>query len=115
MCRITSLIQPTITQTVQVKLREVAPFFHSYNNLIHISVNSIAKTSVYQLQKTDVRVNSVCPGLIETSMTKGMFDAARERGSGGKLGQLNPMGRYGIPQGTYYIDWHPETPADLAT
>ncbi|KAI6121448.1 hypothetical protein F5141DRAFT_517105 [Pisolithus sp. B1] len=62
------------------------------------AVNSIAKTSVYQLQKTDVRVNSICPGLIETSMTKDMFDFARQRGTGGKLGQLNPLGRYGVPQ-----------------
>lgn len=62
------------------------------------AVNSIAKTSVYQLQRTDVRVNSICPGLIETSMTKDMFDFARQRGTGGKLGQLNPLGRYGVPQ-----------------
>ncbi|KAI6000501.1 NAD(P)-binding protein [Pisolithus albus] len=62
------------------------------------AVNSIAKTSVYQLQKTDIRVNSICPGLIETNMTKDMFDFARQRGTGGKLGQLNPLGRYGVPQ-----------------
>ncbi|KAF9222687.1 NAD(P)-binding protein [Gyrodon lividus] len=62
------------------------------------AVNSIAKTSVYQLQKTDIRVNSICPGLIETHMTKNMFDAARERGNSGKIGQLNPMGRYGVAQ-----------------
>lgn len=62
------------------------------------AVNSIAKTSVYQLQKTDVRVNSICPGLIETSMTKDMFDFARQRGTGSRLGQLNPLGRYGVPQ-----------------
>ncbi|KAH7913914.1 hypothetical protein BJ138DRAFT_1133778 [Hygrophoropsis aurantiaca] len=61
-------------------------------------VNSIAKTSVYQLQKTDIRVNSICPGLIETNMTKDMFDFARQRGNGGKLGQLNPMGRFGVAQ-----------------
>ncbi|KIK98349.1 hypothetical protein PAXRUDRAFT_823955 [Paxillus rubicundulus Ve08.2h10] len=62
------------------------------------AVNSIAKTSAYQLQKTDVRVNSICPGLIETNMTKNVFDGARQRGSGGKIGQLNPMGRYGVAQ-----------------
>ncbi|KAI6110601.1 hypothetical protein EDD16DRAFT_1710791 [Pisolithus croceorrhizus] len=45
------------------------------------AVNSIAKTSVYQLQRTD-----------------DMFDFARQRGTGGKLGQLNPLGRYGVPQ-----------------
>ncbi|KAF8135777.1 NAD(P)-binding protein [Boletus edulis] len=62
------------------------------------AVNSIAKTSVYQLQKTDVRVNSICPGLIETNMTMLLFDTARERGKANKIGQLNPMGRYGVPQ-----------------
>jgi len=62
------------------------------------AVNSIAKTSVYQLQKTDIRVNSICPGLIETNMTRNMFDAAREKGKAGKIGQLNPMGRYGAAQ-----------------
>ncbi|KAL4074206.1 NAD(P)-binding protein [Scleroderma citrinum] len=62
------------------------------------AVNSIAQTSAYQLQRTDIRVNSICPGLIETNMTKNMFDFARQRGSGSKLGQLNPLGRYGLPQ-----------------
>lgn len=62
------------------------------------AVNSIVQTSVYQLQRKDIRVNSICPGLIETNMTKGVFDLARQRGSGGKLGQLNPLGRYGLPQ-----------------
>ncbi|KAF8556113.1 NAD(P)-binding protein [Imleria badia] len=62
------------------------------------AVNSIANTSVYQLQKTDVRVNSICPGLIETNMTKDMFDVARERGNTTKIGQLNPLGRYGVAQ-----------------
>jgi len=62
-------------------------------------VNSIAKTSVYQLQKTDIRVNAICPGLIETNMTKDVFDFARQRGKESKLGQLNPMGRFGVAQG----------------
>ncbi|KAJ8596610.1 NAD(P)-binding protein [Rhizopogon salebrosus TDB-379] len=62
------------------------------------AVNSIAKTSVYQLQKTDIRVNSICPGLIETNMTKFMFDSARQRGKESKIGQLNPMGRFGVAQ-----------------
>jgi len=60
------------------------------------AVNNIAQTSVYQLQKTDIRVNAVCPGLIETGMTTGIFQFARSKGAGAKIGQLNPMGRYGI-------------------
>ncbi|KAJ3550003.1 hypothetical protein NMY22_g674 [Coprinellus aureogranulatus] len=62
------------------------------------AVNSIAKTSVYQLQKTDIRVNTLCPGLIETGMTTVTFDYARKRGTAGKIGQLNPLGRHGIPE-----------------
>ena len=45
-----------------------------------------------------MRVNAICPGLIETGMTKPIFDMARApRGSEGKIGQLNPLTRYGVP------------------
>lgn len=54
---------------------------------------------MYQLQKTDIRVNAICPGLIETNMTKDMFDFARQRGKENKIGQLNPMGRFGVAPG----------------
>ncbi|KAI0743731.1 NAD-P-binding protein [Daedaleopsis nitida] len=62
------------------------------------AVNSIAQTAIYQLQKTNIRVNTICPGLIETGMTSAMFDHARSRGNEAKIGQLNPLGRYGLPQ-----------------
>ncbi|PPQ93720.1 hypothetical protein CVT25_013060 [Psilocybe cyanescens] len=62
------------------------------------AVNSIAKNSACQLQKTDIRVNTICPGLIETGMTGTVFEFARQRGSAGKIGQLNPLGRYGVAQ-----------------
>ncbi|KAF7782638.1 hypothetical protein Agabi119p4_2014 [Agaricus bisporus var. burnettii] len=62
------------------------------------AVNSMAKTSAYQLQKSDIRVNSICPGLIETGMTIGTFDYARQRGTAGRLGQLNPLGRFGVAE-----------------
>jgi hypothetical protein len=32
-------------------------------------------------------------------MTVQMFDLARERGTAAKIGQLNPMGRYGVAEG----------------
>ena len=60
----------------------------------------MAQTSVYQLQRTNIRVNSICPGLIETGMTTATFDYARKRGTAGKIGQLNPLGRFGVPEGT---------------
>jgi NAD(P)-dependent dehydrogenase (short-subunit alcohol dehydrogenase family) len=37
------------------------------------------------------------PGLIETGMTKPIFDNAKERGTEGKIGQLNPLKRPGQP------------------
>lgn len=61
-------------------------------------VVSLAQTLSYQLYNTGVRVNAICPGLIETGMTKPIFDMARDRGSEGKLGQLNPLRRYGVPE-----------------
>ena len=46
---------------------------------------------------TGIRVNAVCPGLIETGMTKPLFDLARAKGKSHKLGQLNPTRRPGQP------------------
>ncbi|KAF9263232.1 NAD(P)-binding protein [Marasmius fiardii PR-910] len=62
------------------------------------AVNSLAKTCAYQLARTGVRVNSICPGIIETGMTSITFDYARQRGTMGKMGQLNPLGRWAIPE-----------------
>lgn len=59
----------------------------------------MAQTASYQLRNSDIRVNSICPGLIETGMTAQTFDYAASRGTTGKIGQLNPMGRYGVAQG----------------
>jgi NAD(P)-dependent dehydrogenase (short-subunit alcohol dehydrogenase family) len=61
-------------------------------------VISLAQTAANSLLGTGVRVNAVCPGLIETGMTKPIFDMARERGTEEKIGQLNPLGRYGVPR-----------------
>lgn len=60
-------------------------------------VVSLAQTAANALIGTGVRVNAICPGLIETGMTQPIFDAARARGTEGKIGQLNPLGRAGAP------------------
>lgn len=59
------------------------------------AVVSLAQTISYQLAGTGVRVNAICPGLIETGMTAPMYEAARARGTQKKIGQLNPAKRGG--------------------
>lgn len=60
-------------------------------------VISLAQTIASQLRGTGVRINAICPGLIETGMTKPIFDYTRARGTEHRLGQLNPTTRYGEP------------------
>ncbi|KAF8532515.1 3-oxoacyl-reductase [Gautieria morchelliformis] len=62
------------------------------------AVANMAQTSACQLAKTNIRVNAICPGLIETGMTTLTFDAARARGTAGKIGHLNPLGRYAVAE-----------------
>jgi NAD(P)-dependent dehydrogenase (short-subunit alcohol dehydrogenase family) len=61
-------------------------------------VISMVQTVANQLTGTGVRINAVCPGLIESGMTRPIFERARERGTESKIGQLNPLQRYGVPQ-----------------
>jgi NAD(P)-dependent dehydrogenase (short-subunit alcohol dehydrogenase family) len=42
-------------------------------------------------------VNAVCPGLVRTPMTEGLFARAAESGALDRIGQLNPTGRHGEP------------------
>jgi NAD(P)-dependent dehydrogenase (short-subunit alcohol dehydrogenase family) len=44
-------------------------------------VISLVQTAANSLSGTGVRVNAVCPGLIETGMTEPIFSAARARGT----------------------------------
>jgi len=60
-------------------------------------VISLVQTSAYSLAGTGVRVNAICPGLVETGMTKPIFDRARESGNESRIGQLNPLRRAASP------------------
>ena len=60
-------------------------------------VINMVKVMAHGLSGTGVRVNAICPGLIETGMTQPIFDGARARGSEASIGQLNPMLRHGEP------------------
>ena len=61
-------------------------------------VISLAQTAAASFLGTGVRVNAICPGLIETGMTKPFFDSVREAGKEHKIGQLNPLQRAGRPE-----------------
>lgn len=60
-------------------------------------VINLVQVAAQQLSATGVRVNAICPGLIETGMTERAFSYAREKGVEEKLGRLNPLRRAGQP------------------
>jgi NAD(P)-dependent dehydrogenase (short-subunit alcohol dehydrogenase family) len=59
---------------------------------------NFSQTTACDLGKYNVRVNAVCPGLIETGMTKPIFEYAREAGKESKLGYRCELRRYGRPE-----------------
>jgi NAD(P)-dependent dehydrogenase (short-subunit alcohol dehydrogenase family) len=61
-------------------------------------VISLVQTAANQLAGTGVRVNAICPGLIETGMTRPLFEGARAAGKEHRIGQLNPLRRGGRPE-----------------
>lgn len=60
-------------------------------------VMNLVKTSAQELRGSGVRINAICPGLIETGMTKLYYDLAKATGNEGQLGQTNPMERGADP------------------
>ena len=61
-------------------------------------VINLVKTAAAQLCDSNIRVNAICPGLIETGMTQGIYDMARAAGKETAIGQLNPLRRGGEPR-----------------
>ncbi|HEX8839214.1 MAG TPA: SDR family NAD(P)-dependent oxidoreductase [Sphingomicrobium sp.] len=61
-------------------------------------VINLVQTAAQQLSGSGVRVNAICPGLIETGMTRPIYDMARAAGKERSIGKLNPLGRGGEPE-----------------
>jgi NAD(P)-dependent dehydrogenase (short-subunit alcohol dehydrogenase family) len=61
-------------------------------------VINLVQTAAQQLYGNGVRVNAICPGLIETGMTKPIYDIARASGQEDRIGDLNPLKRGGQPE-----------------
>lgn len=60
-------------------------------------VISLVEIAATQTAGANIRVNAICPGLIETGMTKGIYDNARAAGREDMIGHLNPLKRGGEP------------------
>jgi NAD(P)-dependent dehydrogenase (short-subunit alcohol dehydrogenase family) len=60
-------------------------------------VVNLVKVAATQLAGANIRVNAICPGLIETGMTEFVYELARAKGKEEMLGHLNPLKRGGAP------------------
>lgn len=60
-------------------------------------VINLVTTAAQQLYGTNIRVNAICPGLIETAMTEILYQMARDAGHEDRIGDLNPLRRGGEP------------------
>ncbi len=60
-------------------------------------VISRVQNAAQQFGGTNIRVNAICPGLIETGMTKPIYDLARHTGKLDRIGEINPLKRGGEP------------------
>ncbi|MEA3031914.1 MAG: hypothetical protein QOG13_3239 [Sphingomonadales bacterium] len=60
-------------------------------------VISLVEVAATQLCGANIRVNAICPGLIETGMTQAIYDMARAAGKEEMIGHLNPLKRGGAP------------------
>ena len=61
-------------------------------------VISLVEVAATQTAGANIRVNAICPGLIETGMTQPIYDMARSSGRESMIGHLNPLKRGGEPE-----------------
>ncbi|HWT12702.1 MAG TPA: SDR family oxidoreductase [Allosphingosinicella sp.] len=57
----------------------------------------LVQVAATQLAGANIRVNAICPGLIETGMTRPIYEMARAAGKEEMIGHLNPLKRGGEP------------------
>jgi NAD(P)-dependent dehydrogenase (short-subunit alcohol dehydrogenase family) len=58
-------------------------------------VINLVQTAANELARGRVRVNAICPGLVETGMTRNWFEAVRAQGREPLMSRLTPLGRDG--------------------
>ena len=61
-------------------------------------VINLTQTTACDLGEWGIRVNAVCPGLVETGMTAPIFEFARSKGKEERLGARAELRRYGRPE-----------------
>lgn len=61
-------------------------------------VINLTMTTACDLGEWGIRVNAVCPGLVESGMTRPVFDYARSNDKEHKLGSRCELRRYGRPE-----------------
>ena len=70
-----------------------------YGDLDMTQINDgLTQTAACDLGGYNVRVNAVCPGLVETGMTRKVFEYARSNEKEHKLGSRCELRRYGRPE-----------------
>ena len=62
------------------------------------AVNSLAQCAANAFAGSNVRVNAILPGLVETQMTRKVFEQARAKGIESKIGHITPLKRAGQPE-----------------